>query len=191
MIFSTSIFASNIEARYVPSTIVITIYAKETAVIDKVDHRNFGHSYITIENIGGESLNFGTYYIGPNKGISIGTWNEAREHIGMYFNRELKLQEDGYYSYSRTITQTQLNEVEKYVFDSRNNDWSYVKTCTDFAIDAWNCSGAPAFSKTHFPKLLVSQIQNKSGYQYSSNITQNYPVQYMSNNGVISTSKFN
>lgn len=178
------------EPRYVPDAIVLTIYAAEQ-VGSSLPNMSFGHSYITIENFCKKPITVGKLSIADGTSVSLGTWNDDDEHEGIYYNRELMLDDNVYHSYSKTITEAQLAKLSTFVRNSSNNDWQVTKTCTNFAIGAWRSTGLGIFSQTSLPAALKSQIKYQSGYGYGRSLPQDYPVYYVDSTGSLAYSSRN
>lgn len=179
ILFSGSVFATDIEPRYVPDSILLTIYAGDT-LSSSLPEMDFGHSYITVENFCQKPITVGKMSVASGKGISLGTWNDDKRHDGLWYNRELKVLDRDYYQYSQVITESQLAKLNAYVNNPAQNSWSVSKTCTSFAIGAWNSTGlAKKFANVLFPAELIVAINYLPNSDFGHVIDLSYPVYYV------------
>ncbi len=108
--------------------------------------------------------------IKTNTTVSVGTWGNKYEHLGLWYNLE------GYYSTSDTnrgslnisLTADQLNALDYYII--YHDNWSLVINCSYFAMNYWN-SVAPfsmmilPVSPIYSPINLASLIRNMPTWQ--------------------------
>ena len=134
-----------------------------------------GHSFITVKNVSGSQISVGGLdNVAPQQTISVGTWGNKNEHVGLWYNLEsyfVHLDSLAYAtaSLTRSITAADLSVLNGYILrhDSYN---AVLNNCSSFASGAWN-SVTPWSSE-----LYAGWPNTPTGLFY--NITQVGAVKY-------------
>lgn len=139
------------------------------------------HSFLYFVNISGHNITVLGNTIEPGKGITVGTFGNKSDGLGIYINLEAYDIEhnDGYssrVSVSMNLTQSQLNSVNS-VMES-NNKWTLTKNCSWFATQAWNkvCPSSKKLSPGLIPTpaTLSKNIKKISGYAVKKSVSKAY-----------------
>lgn len=142
---------------------VVSIYSSSNGPASSTN--TSGHSWIVIDNYS-TSRNYGSYVVGANQSISMGTWGN-KGYNGIWYNLESSYR-TSYPSnqtfYAKTVLFT--DEIDSF----RNalpglNLWSLTKNCSTFAVRAWNNTGATNISlaSVETPSTLMNKINSISG----------------------------
>lgn len=129
--------------------------------------------------------------VADGAGVSIGAWNDDSEHEGLYYNRELKLQDRDYWSYSVQLTDAQLGVLSTYILG--HDQWSPSYNCAVFAAAACNTVATPQFNQAYFslPADLANSIQTMASAEYGKCIPQYYPVYHANGYSNLTYSVYN
>lgn len=151
------------------------------------------HAFITIRNVSSSNINVGKFSgIAPNTTMSVGTWGNRTEHIGLWYDLEeyavyWQRAYAGRVSVSYLMTATQLNSLNTFII---NNDyWSKLNNCSSFASAAWNTIVGSAYwlnaGSPSTPKFLAGSIKVKfpANYLVGAAVPYNYVVYYAKGTG--------
>jgi hypothetical protein len=129
--------------------------------------------------------------IQPGKTVSLGTWGNQTEHVGLWYNLEAYLvSKNGAYSgrvsASWLMSSSQLATLTSFI--KSNDSWSQnVNNCSTFAVGAWNVvvdsyarlsAGVP-----NTPKNLANSIKSKFGTYVGAAVPYDYVVYYANGTG--------
>lgn len=138
---------------------------------------DFGHAFITIQNLRSNSTKIGRMSVDMYKTISIGKWS-IEEHQGIWYNIELN--RDDIKSVSDTIymdeyiTDDQLNDLNIYLCDKKIDKYNvFEDNCSTFAMNVWNkiSSRQVDAGKVNNPMYLYNFMKN---YDYFKNSNMPY-----------------
>ena len=139
------------------------------------------HAFLYFVNISGHNISVLGNVITPGKGITVGTFGNKSDGLGIYINLEAYDIEhnDGYsnrVSLTINLTQSQLNSVNS-VMES-NNKWTLTKNCSWFVTQAWNkvCPSNKKLSAGLIPTpaTLSKNIKKISGYAVKKSVSKAY-----------------
>lgn len=124
-----------------------------------------GHAWITIKNRLGTDIQVGTFSVSPGQEISLGTFGNQFEHLGIWYNIE-SLNADhpnyiGRVSLSQFINFNQLATINTYI--QNNDSWSVYNNCSNFAAGVWNAVSDDdvKFSVWPMPSVLADEIKKR------------------------------
>lgn len=187
---------SDVSPMFESAIATLTIYADSSSTSSWSQD---GHAYISIKNIGTSTLVIGRLSgIVTGKMVSLGTWGNKSEHIGLWYNLEEYFTVNvGAFtnnaSISMNITQSQLTNINNYIFS--HDSWSVLNNCSTFAKDLWNTvcvtemqlgAGIP-----NTPTGLRNNIMVKPGYVIGKVLIKNYVVYYASGSYVALSTDWN
>lgn len=143
-----------------------------------------GHAWIVLTNYQSSTATFGQLSnIGQYKSVSIGTWGNQSEHLGVFYDLESYLV---YYksawpnrvSLSMDLDLGQLQTVNSVIIN--NDSWSNFNNCSDFASKVWNSVSSNKVSNGtfHTPTALRDSIKSYSWYSTGSPFSYDYNVYY-------------
>lgn len=188
--FSGSVFASNITPKYIPDGMTLTIHAGYSSE-SSIGPNDFGHAFISVDNWSGRPITVGKLSVPSGMSVSLGTWNDDREHEGIYYNREFKLNDRTYWSYSEQLTDNKLSTLNSFILN--NDSWSPSAPCSVFAARAWNSVQKLKFNSSYFtlPGDLSSAIEALNGAEYGAPIPSFGKVYHANGNGQLTLSIHN
>ena len=139
------------------------------------------HSFLCFENISGHNITVLGNVVAPGRGITVGTFGNKADGLGIYIDLEAYGIEhgDGYanrVSVTIRLTQSKLNQVNSTM--ESNNKWLLTKNCAWFATQAWNkvCPSnmklSPGVIPT--PATLSKNIKKISGYATKKSVSKAY-----------------
>jgi|GEM_PF-1734513 len=139
------------------------------------------HGFITVRNVSSQSITVGKASgIASGGTISLGTWGNRSEHVGLWYNLEAYFlahgAASGRISVSYLLTAVQLNTLNSFIIN--NDSWTTSSNCSNFASRAWNSVVDQSYQLSagtpNTPKNLANSIKSKfSGY------STGYPVPYV------------
>lgn len=122
-----------------------------------------GHSFLIVKNIGVSTITVGHMSVPVGQSITIGTFNNRKNHKGIWYNIE------GYnginatcYGLTTGLTGSQLNTFNNTL--NNNDTWTVTKNCSYFAKTVWNSVNSPDTLSGTNPLSLANSIKKKSGY---------------------------
>lgn len=139
------------------------------------------HAFLYFENISNRNIVVLGNTVAPGKGITVGTFGNKNDGLGIYINLEAYGIEhgDGYsnrVSLTIRLTQTKLNKVNSTM--ESNNKWTLTKNCSWFATQAWNqvCPSNKKLSAGLIPTpaTLSKNIKKISGYATKKSVAKAY-----------------
>lgn len=139
------------------------------------------HSFLYFVNVTGHNITVLGNTVAPGKGVTVGTFGNKSDGLGIYINLEAYDIEhnDGYanrVSVTIRITQSQLNTVNSTM--ESNNKWLLTKNCAWFATQAWNkvCPSNMKLSAglVPTPATLSKNIKKLSGWQTKKSVSKAY-----------------
>ena len=151
---------------------------------------NFGHAFLTVENITTSALLLGHRYLYYGDAITVGTWSilATGYESGLYYGYE-RTNASGNWKYtpcrrlSTVITESEFSALSAQLLLSSNNAWGPFNTCTNFAIRLWNLV-IPTYSltltETNLPNNLYNELGGKAGYLSTSYLPWNINIGYVS-----------
>lgn len=150
---------------------------------------NFGHVFLTVDNITTGTLTLGHRNLYFGDSITIGTWFGFFQgyHSGLYYGFE-RTNTSGTWKnapcrrLSTVLTESEFEALSIQLTIPTNNNWTIFNTCANFAIRLWNLvvpSSSLLFSDTSYPNDLYTAIGTKTGYQTTSYIPWNINVGYV------------
>jgi len=102
--------------------------------------RNYGHTFLSVENISNNAFAVGDMVVNPGENITIGLWS-VFEHFGVWYNIESNyIKEHNKYDERVSITiGVNLEDITKISGIIKDNDaWTPLYNCSKFALDVWN-----------------------------------------------------
>lgn len=102
--------------------------------------RNYGHAFLSIENISSREFTVGDMTVGVGETITIGLWNII-EHFGVWYNVEGNYISE-YDKYSNRVSLTigigleDIHKINKIV--DKSDRWNPLFNCSKFALKVWN-----------------------------------------------------
>jgi len=146
--------------------------------------RNYGHSFLSITNIGDNDLTIGDMIVPKDESITIGLWS-IMEHFGIWYNIESNYIKE-YNKYNNRVSITiginkddisKINEVIK-----KNAVWTPWYNCSKFAIDVWNvvATDSEKINSALFvsPGYLVKEIKNFDEFELNRDCITSTTVRY-------------
>lgn len=150
---------------------LLSIYADDGKSESNFLLRNYGHAFLSIENISDNDFVVGDMTVSPNETITIGLWN-VLEHFGVWYNIESNyISEYDKYSHRVSLTigikNSDLEEISNMI--SKSDRWNPFFNCSTFAMKTWNLVAEDSEkidSKLLVsPEYLVSKITKFEGYE--------------------------
>jgi hypothetical protein len=147
-----------------------------------------GHAFITVRNASQSNIKVGALSgIQPNKTMSLGTYGNRREHVGLWYNLEAfqvytKSSYPDRVSYSYILTQSELDSLNAFIL-GRDSHTTARNNCTHFAVDAWNGVVARSYRLSNgvlnTPTGLAASIKSTfPSYTKKGSVPFNYVVYY-------------
>ena len=139
------------------------------------------HAFLYFENISGQNITVLGNVVAPGRGITVGTFGNKADGLGIYIDLEAYGIEhgDGYsnrVSVTIRLTQSKLNQVNSTM--EGNNKWTLTKNCAWFATQAWNkvCPSNKKLSAGVIPTpaTLSKNIKKISGYATKKSVSKAY-----------------
>ncbi len=129
---------------------------------------NLGHSWIKFENLAIENVQFGQANVESGEYVTVGKWgNQSPKQ--MWYNLELTLCSDmntttrgGYISV--LIGPDELEDINDYIEQSYDKEWSVSHTCANLACDIWNSFQPNSDYTTNRPRVLINHMKTNSFY---------------------------
>ncbi len=150
-----------------------------------------GHAFISFKNTSSSSIKFGGLNVGAGHEITIGTWGNKSNHVGIWYNLESYFvnNQNAYsnrVSLSMDVTQANINTINNLI--SKNDTWTALNNCSSFAVKIWNAVSSKTLSSgiPNTPTSLMSSIKSKSGYETGRAIGSTTPIGYVSNGSFVS-----
>jgi hypothetical protein len=179
--------ASTASAAAKPKPLVaeLTIYSDGSAIGDGLAGWTKGHAFIGVKNISTSNITVGSLSnIAPQKMVTVGTWGNKDEHLGVWYNLEAYLihGNPGIWattSFTLGITAAELKTLNAYIVThdtyGKTEGDALTNNCSTFAAGAWN-SVAPlqfkVFAGLPFqsPAALALSIATFPGAQYATSV---------------------
>ncbi|MBE5738831.1 MAG: hypothetical protein E7354_03815 [Clostridiales bacterium] len=101
---------------------------------------NLGHTFLSFENISGETMTIGGMEVVSGETIAVGTWSVA-SHFGIWYNLEGNyIDEHDKYNgrVSVTIGLNSEDMIKVNDFIKENDRWNPLKNCSFFALNLYN-----------------------------------------------------
>ena len=150
---------------------VLTIFADNGDSESSFLYKNYGHSFLSIENVSLNNFVVGDRIVLPNETITIGLW-PIKEHFGIWFNVESNYINE-YNKYSERVSISvgiNLDDIAKVskIIDE-NDNWTPMFNCSSFSLKVWN-SVAQDSEKLNVggfisPNNLVKEIKLFKNYE--------------------------
>lgn len=150
-----------------------------------------GHAFISFKNTSSSSITVGGLSVGSGHEITIGTWGNKSNHVGIWYNLESYFvnNQSAYsnrVSLSMSVTQANIDTINTLI--SNNDTWTALNNCSSFAVKIWNAVSSKTLSAgtPNTPTSLMTSIKSKSGYQTGRAIGNTTPIGYVSNGSFVS-----
>lgn len=126
---------------------------------------NLGHSFLSFENISGESIIVGDRQVSPGETISLGLWS-IKAHFGVWYNMESNYigscdKYNGRGSVSIGITADEMEKINEFIHS--HDIWTPFHNCSNFAINLWNTVASETETLStpiiYTPSKLMSQLK--------------------------------
>ncbi|WP_257571178.1 Ig domain-containing protein [Streptomyces sp. NP160] len=160
-----------------PTVAELTIYADGSAIGEGSGGFRRGHAFLSVENLSGSALTVGRLSLDPGKTITLGTWGNKDEHLGLWYNLEAAVIFHKSNTYATTSIDTSLRQSQMATFnktvlasDAYSKNLFRLNTCASFASRVWN-SVAPRklrVAQTAVPVLLARNLEALGGVAAAS-----------------------
>lgn len=169
--------------------ILMTIYAYDGAGEKNFGLMNFGHSFLSFENLTSQSIKIGKYDLPSGDVVTLSTY-PISDHFGIWYNTEsnyIKYYDkyNGRVSVTVGLKMECLETLTKYM--KENDKWIPTKNCTNFSVGLWNalCSEEEKVSTPliYTPSKLAKDIKTFTSYETNKEIAINGNVGYIDKNG--------
>lgn len=121
----------------------LTLYSDGSAIGTQGSIGVFsGHAFVAVKNVSAKAITVGELeHVLPTDTVTIGTWGNKSEHVGVWYNLESDLIHGNAGAYAtaaltRNLTKSDLAKLSSYV--SKHDSWSVAKNCSYFAMKVWN-----------------------------------------------------
>ena len=124
--------------------------------------------------------------IAPGRTISVGTWGNKSEHVGLWYNLEtLFVNRNGAYggrvSAAYIMNASELSKLNSFII-SHDAYSAYANNCSTFASGAWNTIAPPVWQISagvpNTPKNLAGNIKAKLPYSVGAAVPYYYNVYF-------------
>lgn len=189
MIFMLSVPAYATDIEPMATTVgTVTVFASNDG--GDSSWNTSGHAFIAFKNTSSSSIRVGGLNVGSGHEITLGTWGNKNGHVGIWYNLESYLVNNGgaygnRVSLSMNVTQSNINTINDII--SNNDAWSLTNNCSSFAVKVWNSISSQTLSAgiPNTPTSLMSSIKSKSGYQTGRSIGNTTPIGYVENGSFV------
>jgi len=163
---------------------LLSIYADDGSSESNFLLRNYGHAFLSIENISDTSFTIGDRQVNAHETITVGLWN-VLEHFGIWYNIESNyISEYNKYSnrYSLTIG-ISLEDIQKICeLIDKSDRWNPFFNCSTFAMKVWNLvaeDNEKINSKLIVsPSYLVKEITKFDDFEKNRECVTDKNIQY-------------
>ena len=177
MIFMLSVPAYATDIEPMATTVgTVTVFASNDG--GDSSWNTSGHAFIAFK------IRVGGLNVGSGHEITLGTWGNKNGHVGIWYNLESYLVNNGgaygnRVSLSMNVTQSNIDTINSII--SSNDAWSLTNK-------VWNSISSQTLSAgiPNTPTSLMSSIKSKSGYQTGRSIGNTTPIGYVENGSFVS-----
>lgn len=169
----------------------VLIFASDNNSSTSDEISNSGHAFIMVENIGKSTITVGKMSLSRNACLTIGTWGNQSEHIGLWYNLENYIINrsdvyDGRVSLETLIFEEDLSPMNTYI--NSHDSWSVFSNCSTFATNLWNSIADINLDcgTINTPLNLKKSIM-KHNYTVNATVKYNYKIGYYHGNTFIQT----
>ena len=144
-----------------------------------------GHSFLIFTNTWTSPITVGHFPVAPGESITIGTFGNRANHVGIWYNIEGCLgTSTTTYALVTALTVAELQQVNQTI--NSNDSWSALSNnCSAFAVKVWNSVSSVDISGWN-PADVVSSIRSQDYYvtnvaipsKTSSNIARHTSTSY-------------
>lgn len=164
------------------ATLQLCVRSKESDSMVNIN----GHAFLVVENISDTDQIVGSAVLAPGTCISLGTFSNLEEHVGLWYGLECFRTVAGQHNYNSSIgIQTSLNADQLAVLTKnllKADHWSTVYNCSSFAVAMWNsvCADTVDPAAPCSPATLKADVMQRYAEFYNPQLSLRcyYPARY-------------
>lgn len=141
---------------------------------------NFGHSFISIENLSNKQILIGEYLLDIDEEITISIW-PITSYKGVWYNLESSLinntnKYSDRISVSFDVNEGTLDEINLFLKESKS--WSIFYNCSGFTLDIYNIITKNTYKPLFVSPTALLQIFKQYDYTTCKKVKDNINIGY-------------